>query len=174
MNKYKCKICGKEFEAYKNHGKDRLYCSIQCHGKDKQDYMRGKYVGKDNHNWKGGLIYTTNNRMFIYIKGHPHASNKGYLPYHRYVYEKYLIEHDPLSNMLEYKQGRLVLKRKYHVHHIDLDPTNHHPSNLMGMTNSDHRALHNELHDKELIKFTLECKERDIEKVYELFNNRKD
>ena len=51
--KRKCDFCGKEFEKERN-GKDRTYrfCSRKCFVK----WLKGRYVGKKNPNWKGSPV----------------------------------------------------------------------------------------------------------------------
>ena len=77
---------------------------------------RGLYLkGEKALHWKGGVIKTQSNYMYIYMLGHPFCSKKTYVPLSHYVAESYL--------------GRF-LDPKEVVHHIDGNPENNLPENL--------------------------------------------
>ena len=41
-----------------------------------------------------------------------------------------------------YEEHHGPIPKGHHVHHVDLDPTNNHPSNLVALTPSEHRKVH--------------------------------
>lgn len=67
-------------------------------------------------------------RIAVYVPGHPHANNRGYVLRYRY-------------NM-EQKLGR-YLEPNENVHHLNGDCEDDSPENLELMTRGAHTALHN-------------------------------
>lgn len=79
--------------------------------------------GRWNPSWKGGVILRRGYR-FIHKPEHPGANHGGYVAEHRLV--------------MEAKIGRLLDRREV-VHHIDSNPLNNAPENLMLFsTNAEH------------------------------------
>ncbi len=76
--------------------------------------MVGKYVGKNNPNWKGGKIIVDGYR-YIYNPSHPNATKDGYVTEHRLNMEK--------------KIGRL-LSPKETIHHLNHDRLDNRIDNL--------------------------------------------
>ena len=83
--------------------------------------------GKRAQGWKGGRKQNKAGYWLIYIPGHHLANKSGYVYEHRLVWE----EHN----------GRLLLSDE-HVHHIDGDPSNNAPENLVAMTKREHHKNH--------------------------------
>lgn len=78
--------------------------------------------------WKGGRSQQQGGRRLIFLgKDHPMAYANGYALEHRLVMATAI--------------GRF-LRPGEHVHHIDLDPTNNSPENLVILTRSQHSRLH--------------------------------
>lgn len=84
--------------------------------------------GPDHHSWKGGKIIISGGYYGIWKPEHPSASKSGY------VYEHTLV--------IEEKLGRIPIKGKEAIHHIDGDKLNNHPDNLYLCTHSKHLSLH--------------------------------
>ena len=84
--------------------------------------------GENHSSWKGGRILTSTGYYIIWIKDHPFANPKGYVPEHRLVVESVV--------------GR-YLKPEEVVHHIDKTRSNNSPDNLMlCKSNSEHLLVH--------------------------------
>lgn len=83
--------------------------------------------GEKGNNWRGGRI-VREGRVLIYVgRDHPMADQYGYVYEHRLVAAQ--------------KLGR-ALTRRDAVHHIDLDPANNHPDNIVVLTPNEHITLH--------------------------------
>lgn len=72
--------------------------------------------GSRNGSWKGGRRIDKGGYILVYKPDHPHAASNGCVREHRLVAESTL--------------GRYLLPSEV-VHHIDDDPANNHPDNLM-------------------------------------------
>ena len=80
-------------------------------------------TGPNAAHWRGGRTIVKGYWQ-IHRPEHPHANKKGYVAEHRLVMEK--------------KLGRYLLRQEV-VHHIDGDPKNNSPENLMVFqTNREH------------------------------------
>ncbi len=114
----KCSVCGREKQIWlppsrkhdaekncKDYGK---FCSRQCAGS-----MR---TGNKHPRWKGGILIDRDGYRMVHSPNHPGSDKRGYIREHRLVMEE--------------KIGR-ALKRSEVVHHIDDDPMNNDPSNLV-------------------------------------------
>jgi len=88
-------------------------------------------IGSNNPNWKGGRKINKDGYVLIYFPEHPAAQGKGYVLEHRLVIEE--------------KLGR-PLRPEEQVHHIDGNPANNAPENLIVFANAGrHRAYHRKL-----------------------------
>jgi len=114
-----CANCSKEFFA---HEQDMVVCSRHCAGS-----LTPRLVGKDNANWKGGIIQSSKGYYYIRIPEHPRATNNGYVK--------------QADLVLEEKLGR-PLEPNEIAHHIDRDKTNDSPDNLELETLSSHSKRH--------------------------------
>lgn len=95
--------------------------------------LRGRGApGSRNGSWKGGVRIDRHGYRLVYSPGHPHAASNGCVREHRLVAEKTL--------------GRFLTPCEV-VHHLDDDPSNNSPDNLMVYdTNSQHiRETHGDL-----------------------------
>jgi hypothetical protein len=93
-----------------------------------------KMSGFNNLGWKGKKLEVRNGyirSISILAPSHPDANKDGYVPEHRLVMEE--------------KIGRR-LKKEEIPHHVDLNPSNNHPDNLILLDNSsEHAQLHHYL-----------------------------
>lgn len=104
---FTCKQCGIEFDRTRNLHQKNLFCSKSC--KDLSCSSINKnipYVSK----------IKTSKYINIFIPTHPKADKKGFVAEHRYV--------------AECKLGRALFEGEI-VHHIDNNPHNNVPENLM-------------------------------------------
>lgn len=137
-----CVICKKSFYLKSSQVKEFNCCSHSCLNERKSNM----YIGKNNPNFnnrginnplfKGGV--RIKKYRFIYKPEHP-FNRDGYVLEHRLVAEKYLLnnENSIVINDIKY------LKEDFEVHHLDQDKLNNDINNLMVLTKSEHRRLHN-------------------------------
>ena len=148
-----CNNCGKEF-AYSPISSHGMFCSDKCHGlskrkreeveclvchkkfiskiSDKRKFCSGEcykkyHVGKKHHWWKGG----------IFIKKYI----KVYAPNHSRAVGSYVFEH---LLVMEEKIGRPV-KLGEIVHHVNGDPLDNRPKNLMLLPNQKSHAYYHRM-----------------------------
>jgi hypothetical protein len=86
-----------------------------------------KFIGENNSNWKGGVMYDRG-RKLIYSPNHPYPDFLG-----KYCYEYRLI--------MELILGRYLTKDEV-VHHINGDETDNRIENLQIMSQSEHINIH--------------------------------
>jgi hypothetical protein len=88
---------------------------------------RAKPRGPESSSFGGGCK-TIRGRVYIFVGfDHPMATQRGFV-----------LEHRLVASM---KVGRMLNKSE-HVHHVDLDPTNNDPSNLVVVDNVQHKQIH--------------------------------
>jgi len=88
----------------------------------------GKFIGKNNPNWKGGIYIDHDGYIHIYSPQHPNKDKRGYVKEHRLKMEKHL--------------GRYLTKEEI-VHHKDSIVNNNNISNLKLFKNvSEHIKYH--------------------------------
>lgn len=147
-----CEICGKEFhlkpsllKKYKHH-----CCSRECLNKLKSIL----YTGEENHQYglkgelnssfKGKEIVKKNNNLIeirVYDPTHPYCDKDGRVLKHRLVVEENYKLFD--SKYFETVNNRVVLKRSSHVHHLNENHNDNRIENLIPVTKSEHRTIHN-------------------------------
>lgn len=93
--------------------------------------MRDTRSGENHPSWKGGRTGKGDNYIGIWKPEHERADSQGY------VYEHTLV--------MEEKIGRLPIKGKEVIHHIDLDKHNNDPNNLYLCGYIEHTTLHRDL-----------------------------
>lgn len=123
-----CAICGITMFMAPSYHKGRTVhtCSRLCQA---ERYKReGTQRGENSGTWKGGIAYTQDGRKLVKVHDHPHANISGYVYNYRLVMEKMI--------------GRYLTPEEV-VHHLDDDPTNDEPSNLvLCANNAEHRRLY--------------------------------
>lgn len=147
-----CEVCGKKFHLkpyHKNKYKHHC-CSKKCLDILKQTLYFGEgnhqygLKGELNASFKGFEILKQNNNVvdiFVYDPTHPYANKNGRATKHRLIVEQNYKQFD--YKYFEEINGRIVLKKTSHVHHIDGDHNNNDITNLIPVTRSEHRAIHN-------------------------------
>ncbi len=146
-NNAKCEICGKDCYVRPSRLKTQKHvtCSMECSKKARSIWMKGEgnhqyglkqelnasYIGKEKK--------IKNGYEFIRIKNHPFAEDDGFIRKHRLVAERYLMteEQSVIIN------GNMYLNPELEVHHIDENKLNNSPENLIIVTKSEHRTIHN-------------------------------
>lgn len=117
-----CPICKKTFHVKPSRNKKQHCCSISC-GR----IMRSERWKKEgNPRWKGG-VYLCGGRFWVKKEGHPRANIRGYISRSLLVAER--------------KEGRNINKKEV-IHHINGNPSDDRPENLMVITQSEHAFLH--------------------------------
>jgi endogenous inhibitor of DNA gyrase (YacG/DUF329 family) len=148
-----CPVCGKNVWEFRRTLKrvETPTCSRQCNGvlrgeewrkhahkgranwtKESEQKLVERMTGENNPAWKGGVTYFKKKGNYTGVKYVrcpepflPMARKDGYVMEHRLIVAQHL--------------GRM-LKRTEVVHHIDHDPTNNDPANLMLFpSNSAHK-----------------------------------
>jgi hypothetical protein len=84
--------------------------------------------GRQNGVWAGKYF---SSKRYVYKRAvdHPGANSNGYVREHTLIVEERI--------------GRFLEKHKEVVHHIDGNPSNNNPDNLMLVTHAEHRRIHN-------------------------------
>lgn len=105
----------------------------------KKNHVRGK-----NHPfWNGGFRKDKQGYIMKKMDNHPYANKKGYFRIHRIVMEKWLRKHNPTNSYLIKIKGKLYLKPKVVVHHIDKNVENNTINNLsLFKDQAEHQAYH--------------------------------
>ncbi len=114
-----CDLCGKEFSRYYNYAKKskKHYCSLKC----LNSIRKGKLLGEENPNWKGGKYKTKQGYIII-------RDNYGErIPEHIVIVEKYLDR---------------KLYDNEEIHHINEDKADNRLENLVVLAKDEHRVLH--------------------------------
>ena len=147
-----CEICGKEFHikpSQLNKAKHHC-CSITCLNKLKETLYSGKgnhqygLKGKLNASFKGEEIVKKNNNSIdvrVYDPSHPYADKDGRVLKHRLIVEQHFDRFD--KKYFEEIKGRIVLKRTSQVHHLNEDHNDNRIENLIPVTRTEHRTIHN-------------------------------
>ena len=144
-----CEICGKQCYIRPNRLKKQKHitCSKQCDIIARSNWMKGE--GNHQYGLKGELNSSFNDKYekihqrykYIRIKNHPFSDKDGWIREHRYIAEQYLLNDKNSINI----EGKNYLNPELEVHHIDQNPLNNDPNNLMVLTKSEHRKIHNKL-----------------------------
>ena len=151
-----CPICGKKFHLKPSAITGDNCCSRDCKHKLDSIKMRGEgnhqfgLKGKANPTWKSDIKISNYGYRMIRVLGHPFRNSSDFVFEHRLIAEQYLLT-DETSVEIE---GKKYLRPDLDVHHKDQDKLNNDPSNLVILTKSEHKALHNRLNPRERDKNT--------------------
>lgn len=145
----KCTNCGvffhmKESQVKRYNRSMGIFCSMKCSTNYKKEY----YKGNKNPNYRGAQYDSDGYRI-------NHYPRIGRVKEHRYVAEKTINRKIP---------------DKYVVHHRDCNIYNNDPSNLVVLTESDHRWLHKQFGNATLYAFM--NKKIDLESLVEWSNDK--
>jgi hypothetical protein len=91
-------------------------------------HMRG-LTGENSHSWTGGRLRNRRGYWLVRLPGHHLANSNGYVYEHRLMWEQ--------------AKGRR-LRPDEDVHHVDGDPGNNAPENLIALTKRQHRKVHSD------------------------------
>lgn len=141
-----CEVCGKPCYIRPSRLKKQKHitCSKECDSISRSNWMKG--IGNHQYGLKGELNSSFNNKYemiyqgykYIRINDHPFSVKNGWVREHRYIAEQYLLNDENSINI----EGKKYLKQELEVHHIDQNPLNNNPNNLMILTKSEHKRLH--------------------------------
>ena len=142
-----CPICGKAFHAKPSRiNRTKIVCcGRDCCNKYRNIYMKGEgnhqygLKGKLNASWKSDKRVTNYGYYKVRVLDHPFKDKNDMVFEHRLIAEQYLLTEE---NSLVINNKR-YLKPTYEVHHIDGNKLNNEVENLMVLTKSEHKRLHN-------------------------------
>lgn len=142
-----CPVCDKRFHVKPSRLTERNCCSKECKHKYDSIAMIGEgnhqfgLKGKDNPTWKSDIKISTYGYRMIRVLDHPFRNSSDFVFEHRLVAEQYLLtEYNSVTI-----NGKKYLKPELEVHHKDQNKLNNDPTNLLVLTKSEHRTLHNKL-----------------------------
>ena len=147
-----CEICGKEFHLKPSRLRKSKHhcCSVECLNKLKSILYSGEgnhqygLKGELNASFKGDEILKKNNSLIeirVYDPTHPYCDKDGRVLKHRLIVEEHYKLFD--SKYFETVNGRVVLKKSSHVHHLNENHNDNRIENLIPVTRSEHRVIHN-------------------------------
>lgn len=119
----RCSICGHAFHRKKSQlekSKTGSYCSYKCLNKAKETL----YIGDKNPNYKKSGIGSDGYRTYV-----PAAPSS-------------VVDRKLHRAVVRMQLGLDVLPSGFHVHHRDCDVLNNDPENLVALTASDHKWIH--------------------------------
>lgn len=148
----KCEICGKKFHRKESRilKNKHQVCSRECLRELKKILFTGKgnhqygLKGDLNSSFKGIEIKRKNNNLIeikVYKPNHPFADKNSRVCKHRLIVEEYYNLFNP-TYFIEIN-GNFYLKPGIEVHHINHDHTDNRIENLIPVTKSEHRIIHN-------------------------------
>lgn len=156
-----CAICGVPFHRKPYHikrckGEYGFCCSKECSAKLRVKMMYGEnnhqygLRGHLNYSFKDKDITCKNNKLnevLVYVGNWYQKTNRGgRITQHRYLVELNHSLYD--ESYFEEKNGWYYLKDGLEVHHKDLNHDNNELDNLLVLTKSEHRRLHNKLQNR--------------------------
>jgi len=122
MTEFRCNIC--------NHTGFNSKKSLSNHKRwhNPNQKLKDSMKGNKNPNWKGGRDIRNGGYILICIENHPRRDKRGYVREHILI--------------MEQKLGRYLTAEEV-VHHIDGNPSNNNPINLMLFPNqNEHASYH--------------------------------
>lgn len=149
MPNVNCVTCGSEFHVKPSRitrtKHKELTCSMQCNYEHRKLTMAGEknhqygLKGSKNSSFKSDTRVSSYGYELTRCLNHPFKNCDNQVFTHRLIAEKYLLTDD---NSVEIN-GTMYLKPEYDVHHIDENRLNNNLSNLVVLTKSEHKSLHN-------------------------------
>lgn len=141
-----CEHCGKAFEEAQSHAGRRRFCSIDC--RDASPVMKSemsqRVAGDLNPMWAGGIAKQSEGYVYKHTENHPFSEKRSnYVLEHRLVMEEWLRREEPDHDFMITIYDKAYLRPEIQVHHIDLNKANNSITNLIAVTLSAHRAIHN-------------------------------
>lgn len=146
-----CPICGKRFHLKPSRNTGNNCCSKECKDKLASQRMQGEgnhqygLKGKNNSSWKSDVRISTYGYRMIRVLDHPFRNSSDFVFEHRLVAEKYLLTDETSVEI----NGKKYLNPDLEVHHKDQNKLNNDPNNLLILTKSEHKILHNLLNPRE-------------------------
>jgi hypothetical protein len=141
-----CVTCGKLFTSPECHASRRKTCSAQCREKIPEiAAAKAARIGELNANWNGGVYVHSEGYLLNRDISHPFAVG-GYVMAHRLVMEQHMRLRDPGHEFLVPINGIRYLSQDIDVHHRNEVKTDNMVDNLVAMTPSAHKTLHNGAH----------------------------
>ena len=148
----KCEICGKEFHRKKSRilKNKHQVCSRECLRELKKILLVGEgnhqygLKGDLNSSFKGIEVKRKNNGLLevkVYKPDHPFADKNSRVLKHRLIVEEHYDLFD--SKYFVNINNNFYLRPGIEVHHINRDHTDNRIENLMPVTKSEHRIIHN-------------------------------
>lgn len=123
---------------------DKIVRSRNCIGE--RNHQHG-LIGHLNASFKPTTLINNYGYVLEYCPGHPRPHDRNHkgvrVKQHRLVVERN--SHLFPDDFFEIVDGWKVLKKEYHVHHVDENRLNNDISNLQVMTLSEHTKLHAKL-----------------------------
>lgn len=135
-----CVVCGTNFSCPPSHEKRKFCCSLAC----AHELSRRRVVatGEDHFNWKRGSTVSGDGYLYLFVDGHPFATQGGYVLEHRLVVEEWMRAKDPDHHFLVAVDGVLFLRPDIDVHHRNEDKRDNSQDNLLACTKGAHRSIH--------------------------------
>ena len=152
-----CTNCGKKFhmKQYQFNRYNRnmgVFCSRECLNKYKKTWFKGEnnhqfgLKGPLNFSFKGEEISNKNNKLIdvkVYAPEFYSSNKSNRINKHIYLILKNKEKFNDIFFTL--KNGKLTLKEKIQVHHIDFNHSNNTLCNLIPLTRNTHSFLHTNL-----------------------------
>lgn len=148
----KCDFCGKLFHRkpqWKSKNKNQ-FCSREC----SNQWKKINFCGANNHqfglkgnlnsSYKGKEIEKNNNGFLdvrVYAPNHPFKDKDSRVLKHRLIVEENHIKFNPKYFIKI--DNQYYLKKTTEIHHINFNHNDNRIENLIPLTKSEHRAVHN-------------------------------
>jgi hypothetical protein len=119
-----------------NELKRTLYSGIGNHQYGLKGDLNASFKGKELTKINNDLV-----DIYVYCPDHPYANKNGRVVKHRLIVEQHYELFD--FKYFEKVKGRVVLKKTTQIHHINEDHNDNRIENLIPVTRSEHKIIHN-------------------------------